>query len=144
MVPVLYSIVGKTAPQVVLACSLGVIFINAMVNLYHYARKNYLPNYRQILTIGIAAALGSSLATQLTLACSGQTIKLIFAICLVGVLLRTLLVPKSVSGDIESDPSKKPHFSKKIDINWLLWRRIIGTYWSWWRNYLCSDASAIY
>ena len=91
-VPALYMIFPMIPPQVVIASSLAMIYVNSIINTFNFLRDGRKPRKELFLPIGIGIIFGVIVGSYLTDILLPNTIKLIFGIALVLAAIKTLFV----------------------------------------------------
>jgi uncharacterized protein len=89
-VPVLFSLFPVLPPQVVIACSLGVIMINSALITYQYVKAGKKLDKRIVIPLAIFMMLGVVIGGKLGIILPAQTIKKVFALILVAVALKMI------------------------------------------------------
>ena len=102
IVPALYFVYPNLPPQTVIACSLGVIFFNGIINSYNFNKLGLKPSYNIILPLAISMVIGSQMGSHLTFAIPAIFLKRIFSITLVIIGFR-LLLKKTVVPEKEAE-----------------------------------------
>lgn len=109
-VPMIYTIFPNIAPQTAIASSLGMICLNSILNTYNFIKSGKKPVFNLILPIGLFMVMGVLLGGQLALHLPAKTIKILFAVILVIVALKTLF---SKVSSIQN-PYWKPNLTAKF------------------------------
>lgn len=91
-IPVLYTIFPKVPPQVIISSSLGMIFLNSLLNCYHYYRSGKAPIKKAFFSLTITMVAGVLIGAQIALTLEPRVIKLLFAVILVIVAIRTIIM----------------------------------------------------
>lgn len=89
-VPILYTLFPKIPPQTVIASSLGVIFVNSIINTRNFAKAGKKPILKLAIILAIFMMLGVVIGGQLAIVLDGKLIKLIFAIVTALVAVKTI------------------------------------------------------
>ncbi len=88
-VPALYTIFPNINPQIAIGSSLGLIFINSVLNTINFLRAGKRPIVSILIPIGIFIILGVITGSYLTDFLKPITLKYLFGIILIFVALRT-------------------------------------------------------
>jgi hypothetical protein len=92
-VPTLYSLFPEMSSQTVIGCSLAMIFFNNILNTYNYRRIGYQFNIKVIAYVALAFIVGIVISGQIAGLLSSKSLKYIFGLFMIGVLLKTLFTP---------------------------------------------------
>ena len=88
MAPALYVIFPELPPGVIISCSLAVVFFNGVLNTLHFRKLKRLPDYRILLPLIAAMAVGGSVGARLALNISPLILKKILAMALLLAAIR--------------------------------------------------------
>ncbi len=83
IVPALYFLYPNIPPQTIISSSLGVIFFNGIINTIHFWKLKKIPNFRLVIPLALAMAVGAQIGGHLALQLPALLLKRIFA----GILL---------------------------------------------------------
>lgn len=103
MIPVLYSLFPEAPPPVLIGSSLGVIFINSMVNTWNFRKVGIRPYKLIFIPASIFMIIGVVTGTMIVFGLSQYFIKLIFAGLLLFVAVKTLLTVKKNENENENE-----------------------------------------
>ena len=98
-VPSLYALFPKLSPQTVIATSLGMIFLNSLINTFNFYKLKFRAPLKIILILSINMIIGVILGGELTFYLNKITIKQIFVVVIVLVAFKTLLYKKKDSSN---------------------------------------------
>ena len=110
-IPVLYELYPQVDPKIVISSSMGMIFINSIINTRNFIKKDIKVPLRTIklmlpgILIGVLS--GVHFATQV----SPRSLKLIFATVTLLTCLRMLIITTNSSSSTDSPPCKIRTFS---------------------------------
>lgn len=88
-IPILYFVFPKVPPQVIMTCSMGMIFINSLINIYNFKKKVTLQSPKILFFMMISMGVGVTISSNIAHLLSAQTLKIIFASITFIVALRT-------------------------------------------------------
>ncbi len=111
IVPILYSLFPEAPPQMVIATSLGMIFINTVINLTNFYRLGKLPDWRFVIWLGMGLAFGVIIGGSSTTLFSPQVLKYIFASLLLVIGIKSIFSKKFHKND---NPNWKWQHSKLV------------------------------
>ena len=127
-IPVLYELYPQVDPKIVISSSMGMIFINSIINTRNFIKKDIrvpLTTIKLMLPgVLIGVLSGIHFATQV----SPRSLKLIFATVTLLTCLRMLLINTSSSSNTDSPPCKIRTFSVCL-LGGLVWND-----WTWRRR----------
>lgn len=89
-VPVLYALFPKLPPQTIIGTSLGMIFLNSILNTFNFYHQGKRALMKIIIPMAFSIALGVLVGGKLTEVLNPKTIKIIFAVIVFLVALKTL------------------------------------------------------
>lgn len=90
MIPVLYFLFPHLPAQAIIPSSLGVIFLNSLINNYHFYKQELTPKKKTIINIGISATVGAFIGSLLVHQIETQLLKNVFSVILIIVASKTL------------------------------------------------------
>ena len=122
-VPMLYLIFPKISPQLVISTSMGMIFINSLINSRNFLKKGkeICLNFFIILSLGMTA--GVIIGTKIVDSVHPSTIKTIFGVTLFLVAFKTVLT-KVNKNSFKND--WKPNDQKNYKLKYFLTCFITG------------------
>lgn len=83
MVPIISSIFPDLTIQTAVACSLGVISFNSLMNLYNFRKIKLRPNLKLVFSIGIPTIIGAFSGSLFVNTLPRKTVIIIFAITII-------------------------------------------------------------
>ncbi|MBL6990054.1 MAG: sulfite exporter TauE/SafE family protein [Bacteriovoracaceae bacterium] len=89
-VPLLYWIFPDIGPQVIIGSSLGMIFVNSLVNTYNFRKMGRIADKKLYLPIGVFIIVGVLLGEKLALVLTPKSIKIIFGVSLIVMALKSM------------------------------------------------------
>ena len=107
IVPGLYFLYPQIPPQTVIACSLGVIFFNGLINTRHFWKLKQRPHFGVVIPLAAAMALGAPLGSFWAMSLPPLLLKKIFAVLLFLMALR-LSFSRPAKSSTPSVPSTSP------------------------------------
>ena len=90
IVPGLYVLFPNLSPQVVITCSLGLIFFNSSINLYNFTKMNLKPSSAIVITVGVATIVGALLGAMIVSYVAPQIIKNLFAVFAILIVIKLI------------------------------------------------------
>ena len=97
-VSALYQLFPDLPPQIIIACSLGMICLNSLTNVYFFIRSGKRPHLRIIIPIGLSVSAGVLVGGFITELLSQVMVKKLFGVLLV-LIVAKLLFQKSGHGE---------------------------------------------
>lgn len=98
MIPIISSLFPELNIQSVIACSLGVISVNSVINLYNFRRIMLHPNIKFVFALGVPTIIGAFGGSLLVNILSKNTVMIIFAVTIIASAAKMIFFsPSSVS-----------------------------------------------
>lgn len=98
-VPVLYALFPNLPPQTIIGTSLGMIFLNSILNTFNFYNRGKRAETKIIFPMAIAIAIGVISGGKLTSVLNPKSIKIIFASVVFLVALKTLFTKIKATQD---------------------------------------------
>ena len=87
-VPMLYLIFPKITPQIAISSSMGMIFINSIINVFNFTRLGQRPKFNLLINMGVGIITGVILGVNLTAYIDDIHLKLFFSLVLLLVSVK--------------------------------------------------------
>ena len=127
-VPMLYLIFPKISPQLVISTSMGMIFINSLINCRNFLNKGKEISLNFFLILSLGMTTGVIIGTRIVDSVHPNTIKTIFGITLFLVAFKTVLTKVNKdSYKLNWDPSNQKNYKFKYFLTCLLTGILEGT-----------------
>ena len=91
-VPMLYLIFPKITPQIAISSSMGMIFINSIINVFNFTHLGQRPKFNLLINMGVGIITGVILGVNLTAYIDGIHLKLFFSLVLLLVSLKLAFI----------------------------------------------------
>ena len=101
-VPILYLLFPKISPQLVISSSMGMIFINSILNTPNFSKQGKKISIKNILPFTIGMALGVTSGVKVVKEVSPETIKIYFGITVLLVAFKVLLSKANKNNNVKS------------------------------------------
>ena len=105
-IPVLYELFPNIDPKIVISSSMGMIFINSLINTRNFIKKGIIVPRDRIISMLPGVLIGVLLGIYFTGQVSSRTLKLIFASVTLATCLRMLFIKNN------TEQSPVTNFSK--------------------------------
>lgn len=106
-IPVLYTLYPKLLPQMVIAISLGSIFLITSLNSLQYFLQRLLPNKKISSIMFITCALGAWLGSEILYYLEAAFVRKMFGVILVVITIR-VLTKKAPEANLDEDWKPRP------------------------------------
>lgn len=126
IIPSLYTIFPDVSAQVILASSLGIIFINSIINNYNFYKSNLRVHPKHLLTLAIFISAGAFIGSKLAIFLPPDTVKKIFGITLLVVATKTLLSRPVIESQKKWSIHNQNHVYTKLALMALIGGTISG------------------
>jgi len=125
-VPMLYTIFPKISPQTVIGSSLGLIFLNSMLNTRNFIKVGRKPEFSYVALIGGFMIIGVIIGGKYNMTLEPKTIKTIFAVFAGLIGVRTFFSTTKALENDHWDPKKSPSLYIKCALTGLVGGVISG------------------
>jgi len=94
-VPILYTLFPEFPPQTVISTSLGMIFVNSIINFYNFTKKGKKVDKKLAFFLGLSAMIGVFLGKKFVMILNPLLVKKSFGVVLILLAAKTWLAPAS-------------------------------------------------
>ena len=123
-VPILYLMFPKISPQLVISTSMGMIFINSLINTRNFLKQGKKITLHFFFTLSLGMTFGVIIGTNIVNSVSPTAIKKIFGVTLLLVAIKTVFSKTDPRGSKEE---WAPPIALEAQIKYLLACLLAGT-----------------
>ncbi len=125
-VPMLYTIFPQISPQTVIGSSLGLIFLNSILNTRNFMKIGKKPQFSVVILVGAFMMMGVIIGGKYNMTLGPKTIKTIFAVFAGLIGIRTFFSTTKAIDDETWSPSISKYFYFKCALTGLIGGVISG------------------
>lgn len=91
IMPILFMVYPEVPAQAIIPSSLGVIFLNSLINNYHFYKEGLAPSKKTVINLGINCAIGAAIGAYALHFIDSDLIKKIFGGLMILIAVKVIL-----------------------------------------------------